>query len=212
MYALTVAMVFCFWCVSCADLSAPVAADAPTPAEQTNALVRDDSPPDQDRDQYVVEVDCNDHDPKIHPAALEICDLVDNNCNGLTDEPWSVGGPYASFYRKPCTAVSSQGDGSTCAGAGIWVCDASGLRLVCSAEPRLPQMELCNDEDDDCDGMVDNRVDWPQIDAPCSITVTEYCYLNGVWTCDAYTQEPHCSAEDEPDASALCAAVRAADP
>lgn len=210
------AVLFGICCVlfiaACADLSAPTSAETSPPAQQSSALVREDEITDQDRDHHVAEVDCNDHAPAIHPGALETCDLVDNNCNGITDEPWSIGDPYATFYRKPCIAMSAQGDGSSCAAAGIWLCDASGLRLICSAEPRLPQPERCNDTDDDCDGIVDNRVDWPQIDAPCSITVTEYCMLNGLWTCDAYTQEPHCSAEDEPHPQELCASVRAAFP
>ena len=28
--------------------------------------------------------DCNDEDPLIHPESLELCDKVDNNCNGYT--------------------------------------------------------------------------------------------------------------------------------
>src|SRR5579871_2776584 len=30
--------------------------------------------------------DCNDCDPKVNPGAQEVCDGIDNNCNGLTDE------------------------------------------------------------------------------------------------------------------------------
>jgi hypothetical protein len=30
--------------------------------------------------------DCNDQDPLINPAATEICDGMDNNCNGMVDE------------------------------------------------------------------------------------------------------------------------------
>ncbi len=30
--------------------------------------------------------DCNDSDPSIHPAAIELCDGVDNNCNGTNNE------------------------------------------------------------------------------------------------------------------------------
>jgi hypothetical protein len=46
---------------------------------------------DFDRDGYPASVDCNDSDPTIHPAAFELCDGIDNNCDGLIDEGYPVG-------------------------------------------------------------------------------------------------------------------------
>ena len=39
------------------------------------------------------------------------------------------------------------------------VCDATGRDTICSVEPRLPQRELCDNLDNDCDGDVDEEVD-----------------------------------------------------
>lgn len=42
---------------------------------------------DDDGDGFSeVDNDCNDSDPSINPAAIEYCDNIDNNCNGLRDE------------------------------------------------------------------------------------------------------------------------------
>ena len=35
-------------------------------------------------------LDCDDTDPFIHPMAPDICDNIDNNCNGVLDEEASI--------------------------------------------------------------------------------------------------------------------------
>jgi hypothetical protein len=41
---------------------------------------------DNDNDGFDIEVDCNDNNPLQFPGAIEICDGVDNNCDGQIDE------------------------------------------------------------------------------------------------------------------------------
>lgn len=41
---------------------------------------------DNDGDGYGTEVDCDDSDPNINPASVELCDNFDNNCDGIIDE------------------------------------------------------------------------------------------------------------------------------
>ena len=41
---------------------------------------------DADQDGYLASEDCNDGDAMINPGAVEVCDEIDNNCDGNIDE------------------------------------------------------------------------------------------------------------------------------
>ena len=43
-------------------------------------------PFDRDGDGFFDDVDCDDNNPAVHPGAAEVCDGVDNDCNGQIDE------------------------------------------------------------------------------------------------------------------------------
>ena len=67
--------------------------------------------------------------------------------------------------------------------------------ITCNATPRNPEKEVCNEIDDDCNGITDIDV-WPELGLSCSIQ-SEICTIEGVWACDFYSNLPYCTAEDK---------------
>ena len=52
----------------------------------TPGALNDDCINDLDGDGYEDDVDCDDSDPLVSPAAVEVCDSIDNDCDGDIDE------------------------------------------------------------------------------------------------------------------------------
>ncbi|MBU1534704.1 hypothetical protein KKF84_05250, partial [Myxococcota bacterium] len=78
------------------------------------------------------------------PSGPEVCDGIDNNCNGAIDED-------DPLLNLPC------GEGEGVCEPGVWIC--AGGTMVCLGGVEASD-EMCNGLDDDCDGAIDN-------DAPC---------------------------------------------
>ncbi len=113
-------------------------------------------------DWYVADsTDCDDVDGSIHPGASEICDGLDDDCDGEVDE--GAVDP-ATWY------ADLDGDGYGDPGSSAEACQAPEGYVADStdcddgeASVHPGADEYCNETDDDCDGEVDEGA---AVDAP----------------------------------------------
>ena len=97
--------------------------------------------------------DCNDASSGIKPGATEICNAIDDDCDGSTDE----GLTFLDYY------TDADGDGFGDAGAAaVSSCSPVAGSVVdnsdcddTNASIKPSATELCNAIDDDCDGTTD---------------------------------------------------------
>ena len=126
------------------------------------------------------------------PAIPELCNEVDDNCNGQVDEGFNTAidpnncgkcGKVCAltFARSACGAGACQIERCT---TDHWDVDrdaSNGCEYACS----LRGVELCNGVDDDCDGVIDNGVAAPDNCAKlgeCAGTKPN-CEGKGGWVC-----------------------------
>ncbi len=129
-------------------------------------------------------IDCNDSDPGVNPNATEVCNFLDDDCNGQVDDSGhdcvscsDAGGfqcnqseyctdayldvlDSSSCCPEKCSDTCSEGQTRTCGSdegecvSGYSVCHKN-LWSECIDEV-LPSEETCNDKDDDCNGIIDD--------------------------------------------------------
>jgi hypothetical protein len=122
--------------------------------------------------------DCNDGDPTIRPDAIEVCNGVDDNCDGQVDAR-AVFGADPVRLTRPC--------GTTDIGAcqlGTQTCvAATGTWGACTGAIG-PTAERCDGSDADCDGTADEG-------CPCTLGMMQSCGTDdgacrlGTQTCSA---------------------------
>ncbi|MBI5550264.1 MAG: putative metal-binding motif-containing protein [Desulfobacterales bacterium] len=97
--------------------------------------------------------DCNDTLAAVHPGASETCNEVDDNCNGMSDEP------YLTFYQDADSDSHGLISATTraCAAPGGYVSSNDDCNdTLASVYPGAN--ETCNGIDENCNGAVDEGV------------------------------------------------------
>ena len=98
-------------------------------------------------------VDCNDMEPSAYPGASEICNGVDDNCNGQVDE----GLPTITYYKdNDGDGIGGERVGEGCRAPSAGLVTTAGDCNDADKTVHPGAAEQCNGVDDDCDGTVDN--------------------------------------------------------
>jgi cysteine-rich repeat protein len=130
------------------------------------------------------------------PPSDEVCDALDNDCNGLVDDV-----DPAACYTGP---ANTEGVGECRGGLADCVQGAPG---ACLGET-LPAVETCDALDNDCDGAADEDFDdqngeGPRIGFGCSVGIGA-CAAQGVWQCNVEGDGVECSAPAIAPAAEVC--------
>ena len=106
---------------------------------------------DQPSGYVADDTDCDDADVAVNPAASEICDSLDNDCDGSVDESGGT-----TWYRDADSDAygSATSTRVACTRPVGYVSNGSDCNdFDSSVSPADP--EICNSVDDDCDGSID---------------------------------------------------------
>ena len=165
--------------VGCGDKSGSDTAGLEDTSDDTGADT-DDTPtdPDEDGDGYLRSVDCDDTNAAVRPDADEVCNGIDDNCDGRIDDEDPELSEAGALLRHP----DADGDGYGDPALDVWVCLEQAGRVAddtdCDdtrSDVHPDAVEVCNEVDDDCDGLIDDE----DINIKLSTTQTFYADTDG---------------------------------
>ena len=148
---------------------------------------------DNDFDGFHSGIDCNDTNNQVNPWAKEVCNFIDDDCDGLIDE------------GNPTGQIGSCGPSVPECPPGEWVCvhdpKTYTVQVLCVIEDHFQADEICNDLDDDCDGEVDET--YFELGMPCDGPDSDQC-PNGAYECSEDGSDVTCGVESSVDLAESC--------
>jgi hypothetical protein len=121
----------------------------------------------------------------------EICDGLDNDCDGSVDNGFVTKG-------KPCSAGLGE-----CTTPGTYQCSPDKLSVACDAIAPDGIAEICDGLDNDCDGSVDNGIAFANKGKPCSRGLGE-CAKAGTYQCSVDKFSLDCDAQEVTGIPEIC--------
>ncbi len=116
--------------------------------------------PDADGDGYSAVDDCDDNDPTVNPGATDVCNGVDDDCDGTPDptkETWYADRDSDGYGVNGETRRVCPGDPLPPINVGTWSLEKGDcFDTNANMSPGLP--EVCDGLDNDCDGDINEGI------------------------------------------------------